>query len=63
MQNRPICRKYVIPAMNDDETLIRGNIAAHYLTKIDHRIEIFWNIVIRPVFKVQVSNSSFFIFL
>lgn len=53
----------LIPAMNDDKTFISCNIATHYLAEIDHCIEIFWNIVIRPVFKVQVSNTSFFIFL
>lgn len=52
-----------IPAMNNDGTFISDNIAAHYLAKIDHWIEIFWNIVIGPVFKVQVSNISFLIFL
>jgi len=52
-----------IPAMNDDKTFISGDITAHYLAKVDHRIEIFWNIVIRPVFEMQVSNISFFIFL
>jgi len=31
--------------MNDDETFISGDIAAHYLAKVDHCIEIFWNIV------------------
>lgn len=53
----------LVPAMNDDETFISGNIATHYLTEIDHCIEILWNIMIRPVFKVQVSDISFFIFL
>lgn len=52
-----------IPAMNDDETFIGCNIATHYLAKIDHCIEIFWDIVIGPVFEVQVSDNPLFIFL
>lgn len=49
--------------MNDDKIFISANIAAHDLAKIDHCIEILWNIVIRPVFEVQMSDASLFIFL
>lgn len=52
-----------VPAMNDDKIFIGANIAAHNLTEIDHCIEILWNVVIRPVFKVQMNDTPLFVFL
>jgi len=49
--------------MNDDETFISADIPAYDLAEINHRVEILWDIVIRPVFEVQVNDIPFFIFL
>lgn len=49
--------------MNDNETFICANIAAHYLAEIDHWIEVLRNVVIGPVFEMQLNDASLFIFL
>jgi len=49
--------------MNDDEAFIGADIPAYDLAEINHRVEILRDIVIRPVFEVQVNDIPFFILL
>lgn len=49
--------------MHDDVTLVSVDIAAYDLAEVDHRVEIVRDVVIRPVFEVQVDDVPLLVLL
>jgi len=49
--------------VDDDETFIGADIPAYDLAEINHRVEILRDVVIGPVFEVQVNDIPFFTLL